>query len=254
MPRALTLTDEQFAGRLATMVGTIVWLGQETAFYVRIGHALGRWTPSFTIRRCTPLDPEMVDPIAGVLLTTGADDEGADAMQQLLGPPWYCCTLAVLPAAEWDPALAIELRRHGAHDVVPVLQDGSTTSILAALLRVVSATFAFRSTLVAIDRDERPTLVTHVPEPREARDFEPVRARAEEAGLTPRETDVYLLLSAGLQGKEIAARLLISPNTVKRHSREACRKLGVNTMKAALAGLIARDTPSRVRVPARRLT
>ena len=46
-------------------------------------------------------------------------------------------------------------------------------------------------------------------------------------GLSARESDVVELLLLGLSHKEIAARLFISPDTVKKHTYNAHRKLGV---------------------------
>ncbi len=46
-------------------------------------------------------------------------------------------------------------------------------------------------------------------------------------GLSPREADVVELLLAGLSHKEIAERLFIAPETVKKHTYNAHRKLGV---------------------------
>jgi DNA-binding CsgD family transcriptional regulator len=46
-------------------------------------------------------------------------------------------------------------------------------------------------------------------------------------GLSARESDVVELLLVGLSHKEIAERLFISPDTVKKHTYNAHRKLGV---------------------------
>ena len=51
-----------------------------------------------------------------------------------------------------------------------------------------------------------------------------------------------LRLTAFLTDKEIAARLGLSEATVKKHEHEACRRMGVNRRKAALA-LLERNVP-----------
>ena len=53
------------------------------------------------------------------------------------------------------------------------------------------------------------------------------------AGLTSREVDVVGLLARGLQTKQIASALGISPKTVDRHVQNAYAKIGVSTRAAA---------------------
>lgn len=53
--------------------------------------------------------------------------------------------------------------------------------------------------------------------------------------LTAREREVLDLLVEGLTNPEIAERLFISPNTVKRHLKAIFEKLGVKTRAAAVA-------------------
>ena len=53
-------------------------------------------------------------------------------------------------------------------------------------------------------------------------------------GLTQRESEVLSLLVAGLSNRAIAAKLVVSEETVKTHSRGISRKLGVSDRAAAV--------------------
>jgi LuxR family maltose regulon positive regulatory protein len=60
--------------------------------------------------------------------------------------------------------------------------------------------------------------------------------------LTPREREILDLMGRGLANKEIAAKLVISENTVKVHVRHILEKLGVrNRIQAALQATQLRD-------------
>jgi DNA-binding NarL/FixJ family response regulator len=54
-------------------------------------------------------------------------------------------------------------------------------------------------------------------------------------GLTARELEVLTLVAAGHTNREIAAALVISPHTVRRHLQNIFRKLGVSSRAAATA-------------------
>ncbi len=60
-----------------------------------------------------------------------------------------------------------------------------------------------------------------------------VREELKALGLTPRETEVLLLISDGLKNPEIGKRLFISDYTVENHIRAIFRKLGVSNRTAA---------------------
>jgi DNA-binding NarL/FixJ family response regulator len=53
--------------------------------------------------------------------------------------------------------------------------------------------------------------------------------------LSPREREVLDLLAKGLNGEEIAKRLVLSPETVRTHVRNAMEKLEANTRVHAVA-------------------
>jgi LuxR family maltose regulon positive regulatory protein len=53
--------------------------------------------------------------------------------------------------------------------------------------------------------------------------------------LTKREREVLRLLLAGASNREIARRLVLSVNTVKRHVYNLCGKLGVQSRTQAIA-------------------
>lgn len=74
-------------------------------------------------------------------------------------------------------------------------------------------------------------------------------SRVKEA-LTPRECDVFAMISQGFSNKHIARTLEISPETVKTHVKRIFLKLAVNTRteavyRAASLGLLGFDSGNR---------
>ncbi|SEG74368.1 Predicted ATPase [Actinacidiphila yanglinensis] len=63
------------------------------------------------------------------------------------------------------------------------------------------------------------------------------RSLAEQAGLTPQESQIVRLAAEGLSNKDIAARLFLSPRTVGYHLYKAYPKLGV-VSRGELASLV----------------
>ena len=59
--------------------------------------------------------------------------------------------------------------------------------------------------------------------------------------LSPREREVLSLLASGLNGSEIAARLRISPATVRTHVEHAKTKLDARTCGQAIAIAVRRS-------------
>jgi PAS domain S-box-containing protein len=60
--------------------------------------------------------------------------------------------------------------------------------------------------------------------------------------LSPREREVLAMLARGLTGEQIAARLVLSPETIRTHIRNAREKLGASTrVEAVTMALLARE-------------
>jgi RNA polymerase sigma factor (sigma-70 family) len=66
------------------------------------------------------------------------------------------------------------------------------------------------------------------------------QSQSELSVLTEREREVLDLLAQGLTNKEIAEKLVITTNTVKRHLKAIFEKLDVHTRSAATAKVIGR--------------
>jgi DNA-binding NarL/FixJ family response regulator len=95
------------------------------------------------------------------------------------------------------------------------LKAGSTEELLTAL-RAVAAGETY------VDDRLRSLLLT--------------RFKTERIGvLSPREREVLDLLAQGLNGEEVAVRLVLSPETVRTHVRNAMEKLGAKTRVHAVA-------------------
>ena len=61
--------------------------------------------------------------------------------------------------------------------------------------------------------------------------------------LTEREREVLRLLFEGASNREIARRLVVSVNTVKRHVYNLCGKLGVQSRAQAIARAMVLNLP-----------
>lgn len=58
--------------------------------------------------------------------------------------------------------------------------------------------------------------------------------------LTPREREIFQMLAKGLRGPEIAARLVLSPETIRTHVQNGVQRLGARNRVQAVAIAVAR--------------
>lgn len=157
------------------------------------------------------------------------------------------------------------LGRHIGQLTVPPESRGDAEEIIAAIQRGETWQGAFRlrrkdgSIFTAFVKDspildERGRLIGIVGVSIEIGDPElnrAVRALVSDSGhdgrrrsrtLSPREREVLGLLARGLTGEQIAERLVLSPETVRTHIRNAREKLGASTrVEAVTMALIARE-------------
>jgi DNA-binding NarL/FixJ family response regulator len=90
---------------------------------------------------------------------------------------------------------------------------------------------------------------------RGGRYFDPSFARKGENGngrektLTSRESEVLAMLAEGLTGEQIAKRLVLSPETVRTHVRNAMEKLDARTRTEAVVKALDREEIQRANPP-----
>ena len=113
--------------------------------------------------------------------------------------------------------------------------------IVAALFSVVGIWLGLKLT-----RTREKVVVREVPVevPVRSEPFVPDPERIRQLGITPRELEILEAIAAGLSTREIAARLFVSENTVKTHSKRLFDKLNARRRTQAVqiakeAGLIA---------------
>jgi DNA-binding CsgD family transcriptional regulator len=89
-----------------------------------------------------------------------------------------------------------------------------------------------------------------------ANDSDPYGAEDKQPSLTQRESQVLGLLAGGRSGAQIAAELVLSPETVRTHVRHAMSKLGATTRSHAVALALQRGelVAGTVGAPAERRT
>ncbi|HEY2638105.1 MAG TPA: response regulator transcription factor [Solirubrobacteraceae bacterium] len=119
------------------------------------------------------------------------------------------------------PVVAVALQRAGEHAVRKALHAGA-----AGLVELEQVEVALVPTLHAV-------LAGQTCIPRERND------EMHAPALSGREREVLVLVGRGLTNGEIAARLYLSPSTVKSHLASAFRKLGVRSRAEAAAIILS---------------
>jgi DNA-binding NarL/FixJ family response regulator len=137
----------------------------------------------------------------------------------------------VVDDADVDTATMLDLVGMGAHGIL--LGGIDPVRLPHALVGVLDGEAAFPRRLVRAMADEL------------ARRRRPVRADdgTPAALLSPREAEVLAALADGASARDVAARLGISPATVRRHVANAIQKLGATDRAAALARLRGEAPP-----------
>jgi len=109
--------------------------------------------------------------------------------------------------------------------LVVVVRDPATSAVLAASPDAVETLLVANPGLVRVASGELAGVSIRV---------EIAQVGAGDAiDLTPRQSAVAALLGEGLRNREIAARLLISTHTVRRHVESILRRLQVANRSAA---------------------
>jgi len=166
----------------------------------------------------------LLDPAPGLaLIDLGlADGNGAQLIETLARQGTLCIVATVFD----DDAHLFQALRCGAQGYV--LKD-QTPDGLADMLRGIAI--------------GQPPLSPSIAR-RLLRHFGPPPAVADDAGLTPRETEVLRLIAKGYTVQEVADTFQLSRHTVAGYLKDIYRKLSVNsraeaTMEAARRGIVA---------------
>jgi LuxR family maltose regulon positive regulatory protein len=114
-----------------------------------------------------------------------------------------------------EPEGYVRLFLDAGKDVIPLLRRAAARGIMSRYTDRLLAAFGVEAT-------------ESVPTPRFP-DSQPLTER-----LTPRELDVLHLICDGLSNREIAERLTVTLNTVKKHSSHIYGKLGVSSRAQAI--------------------
>jgi PAS domain S-box-containing protein len=155
-----------------------------------------------------------------------------------------CLTATPLAGERAEGAIARPERERSEADWRQLLRQGSlsgTRTLIRADGAELKVMFAAVVESVA---GARRAIYTFAPA-----DGEPVEAEAEAGlcsdALTAREAQVVQLIAGGLDTSEIAATLLVSPNTVRSHVRNAMSKLGARTRAQLVAQVLGGEEARR---------
>ena len=169
------------------------------------------------VRVCRDLSPDLV--LMDVRMP-GMD--GIEATRRLTGPGGEGPRILILTTFDLDQYVYDALRA-GASGFL--LKDVTAERLFEAV-RVVAAGEALLAP--AVTR----RLISEFARLRPAGDAPP--AAAELSALTPRETQVLRLVAGGLSNPEIAARLVVTEETVKTHVSRILSKLGLRDRTQAV--------------------
>jgi DNA-binding CsgD family transcriptional regulator len=97
------------------------------------------------------------------------------------------------------------------------------------------------------DLDGDPGSVAVVIEPAQGEEIAPIIVEAYD--LSPREQEVTRLIASGLRTAEIAAKLFVSPHTVRDYVKAIFEKVGVSSRGELTAKLFAEHYTHPLRVP-----
>ncbi|MGC9540708.1 DNA-binding response regulator [Streptomyces sp. UG1] len=131
-------------------------------------------------------------------------------------------TKVILIAKAENAPRSIEALRVG---VRAVLTPGTSADELIHVLRTVCAGGA-----IVMPEEARPSLLYHPPD-----EACSTPAASLVTTLTPRESEVIVLLAQGKSNAEIAEKMSVSTATVRTHVHHLLRKLGVGTRAQAVA-------------------
>jgi DNA-binding NarL/FixJ family response regulator len=142
------------------------------------------------------------------------DERGTEMVKRLSGNG--LATRFVIYTGHTDPGLPEAVFRSGARGLVA--KPGGLSVLVEALRKVSGGGRYFDSSFVS-----RPG------------------AGASQRTISSREAEILKMLAQGLTGEEIAERLLLSPQTIRTHIRNAMAKLNARTRTEAVVKALERQ-------------